>query len=509
MTVLPASTTAPGSYVQVASAPPPGANAPATGAWFVAGMSQRGPVGVAIPLQSMADYATYLGTRQSYSAAYDALDAFFDEGGNQAYFSRAVGPAATAATISLNDQGTTAQPTLKVSANGPGIWGNNLAVAVIAGPTSGTFQIQAIYNGTVVETSPPLVTPADAANWGTFSTNPAQVTTTSKWFTITNLNSTNAAPKNQPALVAAPGTSLATGTDDNSNVTDTIYQTCLTAFLGALGPGQVSVPGITSNTTYENLLNHAYTYNRVALLDAANGATASTITTATSTVQAAVTDPSYGTVLAPWLFYPGIPTGTLTPAYPRQVPPCGPAAALMSRNDAANNAGVPAAGPNGVLASCLGAVQLFNDSDRATLNNAGVSVFRQLANGTALYGYESLSLDSRWTDLGNVRLRMQIQYNANQIGAQYDFNQIDGQGKLFSAFNGALVGYLTTLWQRGALYGPTAASAFQVNTGPAVNTAATIANRQICAELLVRMSPSAEFALISIVKYGAGQTLPA
>lgn len=510
MSILPPSTTAPGTYVQVAAAPPPGPNTPATGAWFVVGMAQKGPVGVAIPMQSMSDYLTNLGARQSYSSAYDALDAFFSEGGNQVYFSRAVGPAATAATHSFNDQGGTPQPTLAIAANGPGIWGNNIKVIIIAGPTSGTYQIQVAYNSVVVETSPPLVTPADAVNWGTYSTNPAQVTSTSKWVSITNLASTNVAPNNQPALVGSPGTALTTGADDNASVTDTIYGTCLAAFLPALGPGQVSTPGVTSNATAENLLNHGFANNRVALIDAANGATASTTTTATSTVQSAVTDPSYGTVLAPWLFYPGIATGTLTPAWPRQVPPCGPAAALMSRNDAANSSNTPAAGTlNGGLVNCLGVVQNFVDADRATLNAAGVSVFRQLTAGTFLYGYESLSLDSRWTDLANVRLRMQIAYNCQLIGNGYDFSQIDGQGKIFAAFGGAITAYLTGLWTQGALYGATAAQSFVVNVGAGVNTPATIANREIVAQVSLRMSPSAEFAVINITKYAANQALPA
>ena len=255
MTILPPATTAPGTYVSISTAPPPQGAAPATGAFFVAGLTLRGPVGTAVPLQSMSDYANYLGTRQTYSSMYDALDAFFMEGGTQAYVTRVVGPAATTAAHTLADRAGSPQSTLVVNANGPGLWGNSLQIAVIAGPISGTFQLQVTFAGAVVETSPPLVTPVDAVNWGTFNPGPTGVGTSSKYLTITNAGSTTAAPNNQPALISA--TALTGGADDNTNAGDTQFNAALTAFLANLGPGQVAAPGIVTNATYANLLNHA------------------------------------------------------------------------------------------------------------------------------------------------------------------------------------------------------------------------------------------------------------
>jgi hypothetical protein len=97
--------------------------------------------------------------------------------------------------------------------------------------------------------------------------------------------------------------------------------------------------------------------------------------------------------------------------------------------------------------------------------------------------------------------------DALKIGAQFNFAQIDPQGLLLSAFNGALVANLAGYYAKGSLFGATAADAFSVNTGSTVNTPTTIANRQLCAIENVRMSPSAELVSITIVRYPVTQPL--
>jgi hypothetical protein len=173
-----------------------------------------------------------------------------------------------------------------------------------------------------------------------------------------------------------------------------------------------------------------------------------------------------------------------------------------------NNADVAAAGVNGVLLHAIDVSTRYSDSDRAALEPAGVGVIRNYRGRVQVYGYTSLSLDPAWVDVGNVRLRMQIVDGVRSIGDGFDFADIDAQGHTASAFGGQIASYLTRLWQAGALFGNTAAQAFFVNVGPSINTPATAQARELLANVAVRMSPTAEFVIITVTKYPVSQQLP-
>jgi hypothetical protein len=495
---------APGTTVTVGAASAPGASSSTTGAWFVDGLTLRGPVGIPVGLTSLNDYIALLGGRVSYGVLYDCAELFFASGGTTMWVSRVVGPASAAASVVLKD--SAAANTLKVSAIGPGLDGNNLSVAVIAGSISGTYQIVVSYSGAVVETSPLLIAASDAINWGTL--NPAVISATgSKWVSITAAPSSSGLP---PVVAAAAA--LTGGLDDNASVTDAIRTTARAVFTPNMGPGQVSSPGTTSAPTYVALGQHAAANNRVAAYDLPVGNTATQNVTAANTAQTSLAnasvDPSYGTFVAPYITWPGIATGTPVPSWPRSIPASAAFAALCAANDTINDCNVAAAGPNGIIGTAIGVAQSFVNSDRAAMNAAGISLFLVKRGAVDLYGYQSLASDPRWSDLANVRFRMQLVNDCQLIGDSFEFSQIDGAGKVIAAFNGALTADLSGYYAKGSLYGATPAAAFQVDTGPSVNTSATIAARQLNAILNVVMSPSAESVNISIVKYAVGQPLP-
>jgi hypothetical protein len=105
-------------------------------------------------------------------------------------------------------------------------------------------------------------------------------------------------------------------------------------------------------------------------------------------------------------------------------------------------------------------------------------------------------------------MRMAITSQLKNAAAPFAFQQIDGQGHLISAFNGALAGVCQDLWQQGALFGTTAEQAFSVNTGPQVNTPTTLAACELLATVSVRFSPYAEFTVINVVQYSVAQNIP-
>lgn len=494
---------APGVTVTVSAAPPsPNGNAP-TGTWFVTGETQQGPTGIPIPITSMTDYANYLGTRVSYGFLYDALNEFFSDGGVLAYVSRIVGPGAVAASVTLQDRAGSPLNTLSVRAAGAGSWGNNLSV-VVAGSASNSYTISVVYSGTTVVTSPNLFTPADAVNWF------ASQNSWQSLVTVTNLGSATAAPNNNPAT----GTfALTSGSDDTADVSETQWTNALTAFTDQYGPGQVSAPGHTTSAGYQALNNHANNFNRFAILDVADSASASALIAeiAGANFQTEVTDPSYSAIYAPWVIIPGIFStnpGSSSPVPSRTIPPSAVAAAAAARNDQVADANVATAGPNGISVYATGLTQVYSQSDLGNLNAAGINVLKVINGAVTIYGNRSLALDPNWVFASNCRFRMQVVYDFDLIGDNFVFAEIDGKGQLFARFNGALAGQCQTWWMNGSIYGATGTQAFQVNTGPQVNTPATIAAGQINAEVLLRMSPAGELVNITVVKYSAAVSLP-
>lgn len=494
--------TTPGTIVNVSSTSTPNSTSGSTGTFFAIGQTERGAVGQAIALRSMATFEALLGSRAFNGVTqtlFDALTVFFQEGGSLAYVSRVTGAAAETASLILKDQSATpGHTTLKVEALGPGTWGNGITVQVSDGTAANTF-VLTIRNGSgsVPEISPDLQTPTQAVSWAA---------TSSSLVRIVNLGSPTASPANNPAVKVA--TALAGGTD-TTDPGDTIWVTALAAFSVDLGPGQVAAPGRTTKTVWEGLVNHAKAKNRLALLDAVNTATAGVIEGDAETVQGNVTDPSYGFMLAPWPVYAGPATNTATLPYPRTVAPSGLVAALMARNDASNNCDVAAAGPNGIARNAIGVSQTYTSTERGALNTVGVGVIRTRNNQVQLYGYTSMSLSPTWADLGNVRLRMQITAGLRAIGDQYEFADIDAAGHTAAAMGGQMVSFMDTLYKQGALYGVTASTAFTVNVGTAVNTPQTAQARQLLASVSCRMSPTGQNVVINVTRVPVTQSLPA
>lgn len=497
---------APGVYTTVvAAAPSPDGNSP-TGTWFVAGQTQQGPTGVPIPITSMNDYARYLGGRVSYGNLYDSLDEFFHDGGVLAYVSRVVGPAAAPATVILQDQNVSPQSTVTLTAVGAGTWGNNISITIATGSVNNSYTITVNLNNLPQYTTPNLFTPADAVTY--LNSLPSY----QGLVTAANDGSSTGAPTNNPAN----GTfSLSSGSDDTTDVGNTQYTNALATFIDLLGPGQVSVPGITTNTVYVALATHAAANNRVALLDVADSANTSTLATQASTFQSAATsaavDPSYGSFFAPWLIIPGIYSsnpGASSPVPNRVVPPSALAAAKMAQNDLTQDANRPAAGLNGQSSYVIGVTQTYSEANRGILNADGINVIKNVFGNFELYGYRSLALDPNWVFLNNVRFRMQVVYDFDVIGESFVFSEIDGKGQLFAAFAGSLTGKCASYYTNKSLFGDNANEAFSVNTGPQVNTAATIAAGQICAQVGLKMSPFGEQAIITVTKYLSNQTIP-
>lgn len=470
----------PGVNVISRAAPPPRGAPSDTGVAFIAGLTAKGPTDGAYLVRNMTDFVRIFGDRVSYGLVYDALDVFFHEGGVKAYVSRVVGPGAAVDTHTFQDAGAANS----IAVDSIGGYDSNITVQVVAGSVAGTFVLVVFDNAIEVERSYDLLDVAAAVTWGTSS----------------NYVRVRALGANDPAVVAAQA--LTGGTDDRGNVTDTQRTAALDRFIAALGPGQVLYPGATTEAMYEALLTHAQTKNRVALLDAADTASNTTLVAAADGIRASATLPAdaeqWGALFAPWVVVPGVTAGTT-----RTVPPSALVAGLIARSDATNNPNTPAAGSNGEARYAVGISQAeWTDAVRQVLNDNTVNVLRMVYGAVRLYGYRSISEfpTDPWSSFAAARLRMAIVNGASEIGESFMFDQIDGKGRKVAEFNGALVGLLSGYYTAGALFGETADEAFGVETGAAVNTPTTLAANELHAVLSIRTSPFAEMVQIEIVK---------
>lgn len=475
---------APGAEVVERQSPPNRAHEIQSGTWFAVGLADRGPT-EAVTVHNLAQFVERFGEFVSYGALYSAADVFFREGGATLVATRVVGPGAVKATGTAKKG---AENALKITARNAGEWGNNLKFKVIAG-TGEAYFYQILEKGVVKESSPELANNEAAVNWAKVN---------SKLVTLEDLGK-------KPDVAE---TALATGADDRASITDTHWENALNnSFPKTLGPGQVSMPGRTTEACYKAQLNHALERNRVALLDSAD-----TPTKATHVANALIgrnlgAAGRKGGLFTNWHVVPGLATGTT-----RTVPPSCVEAGILGRLASEGySPNKPGAGEK--YGQSRYAIELtqpaWTETEREELNNAGCNVSMMREGLATFMGFRTMTDPATaptWLLLSNARLYMEIAAKANAIAEGYVFEEIDGKGIVFSKLQGELTGMLLPYFP-GSLYGNTFAEAALVNTGPQVNTPQTISERQINAIIEVRMNPFGELVKIYVSKVATTEGL--
>jgi phage tail sheath protein FI len=474
----------PGVTVTSGTSAPSTAPPTDTGTWFCAGITEKGSATAPTLIRSLSQYASTYGERVSYGVLYDSLQTFFEEGGTRAYVSRVVGPSPVTASVSGEILDAGGKKVLKMTASSPGEWANTLKPELTL--TGENLVIVVKLGTTTVETSPTFKTNAEAISWSA----------NSAYIRLAEGSEAGTIAKTQTVEVKG-------GTDDHANATEATWLNALTLFTSDLGPGQVSMPGRTTATAQENLLTHAKEKNRLALLDGTDTPTAATLTAQAAVLRGKSTA-RYGGLFAPWVVIPGLTAGTT-----RTVAPCSLMAGLMARSDGSGgNPNQAIAGVNNLGRYVTGISQPnWTAAERGTLSEGGVNVLRLI--NARVEPYDNVTLvnyvvDSTWLQLSNARLNMAICSRSAAVAERHLFAQLDGRGVEISKFNGDLVGeVLLPLLEAGALFeenkqGPE--SAFQCNTGEAVNTTKTLSEGKLLAVIGVRMSPSAQTVNIEIIK---------
>lgn len=470
----------PGFDVELRDTPVPRSAPTDTSTWFVADITEFGPVEPQL-LLSPDDRAKVYGDRLSTSFFADAVETAFAEGASRVYVKRVVGDAADVATHSFSD--ATPAPTLAVDAAAPGAWYNDLRPAIIVDGAQFSIEVDhADDPGKLLTVSPLFDTKAQAVEWSQ----------TNRYIRVRSL-----APLTLP--VAAAAVALAGGDDDIDGIDNDTWTAALASFGLLLGPGQVSLPGKTLAALHSAVLAHCAVNNRRGALDAPDDPNAAVLEAAAAAVRS---DPNarFGAMFGPWDVIPG-----LTPNTKRTVPPCARAAGTIARSDSqTGNPNLPAAGDNGRAQYVIDLTQTYTDDEYTALNDAGVNMSRFVFGGDPqIYGFRTLvdpDVDPRWVEFSGSRTVMYATSAARGVMATFAFDQIDGQGHKFAELEGAIGGILLPLYRMGALYGSTPQEAYRVDAGTAVNTPERVQARELRSVLALKTSPFAEHVVTEIVR---------
>jgi hypothetical protein len=460
--------TAPGFYVQTVNVEQDYDVLLATDQRFMVGLTERGPVTPQRHSTLEAWEATY-GDDVAYSQMRQSAEMYFQEGGRNLITQRVTGDSPVKASLMLQNDDDPAVDVIKLQAAEYGVIYNSWTATVAAGDTGVIITIKD-EDGKTVYTSGDLTTQAEIVDY----------------FDGKKITATAQAGTGLPVVAAA--TALTGGTDDHAAADDDNYQAALDKLDMRFGPGQVDMPGRTTDEAHAQVRAHCAqdAYDRIPLWDLADTSDAATLVSGITDDIDADGSEKVGAI-APWVVSPD---GT-------QLPPAGYAAAKMAVVDlSTGNPNQPAAGARGQARWITGLTQDFTDADRATLNDAGINVIHDVdLQGTLqLYGYRTLSTDPLSVGLNNARLDMRIRWHARKLARPLLFEGIDGFGILAGRYGASLQAMLDGYKELGAIYG------YLIDV-TSVNTPETAASRQLNAKIGVQRSPFAERVWLTVKNY--------
>lgn len=453
--------------------------------YFAVGLAERGATDRAVLVNSFAQYQEEFGVLTSYTALFDDVKTFFEEGGSRAYVARVVGPAATTGTLAsglLDRHASTPVATINISARSPGAWSSRITVQVLNGSVTNTFRILVLLDGKIRRDYANLRTPQEAVS--RMSADP--------YVRVTDAGSATAAPLNNPAVVGP--SALSAGTDDRASVTASTYIAALPLFESGFGDGAVAVPGI-GPSVHAGLIAHSIAYNRLALLVEARTADKATLTGTAGALDA----PRAG-LFAPWIRVPDGFGGTKT------ISPEGFVAAARAKAHAVGP-WKAAAGESSRARYVVAADVVYSAAESDELDGAKVNVIRTIASSLRLYGWRSLAADQEnWGLLTNADTVNRVVVEAYRRLEPYVFDVIDARGHLMAKITGTLTGIVQPMANASGLFARIAADGtvldpgYRVTVDGDINPVSSLAQNKVLAQLGIRVSPTAALVELTVTK---------
>lgn len=455
---------------------------------FFVGLAQRGPSTSASLVTSLEQFEDLYGGYASWSLLYPTVECFFEEGGTQCYIARVVGGDATTGSLELDD--ADANPTIVLTANGPGSWSSQISAQVVTGTIAGTFAVKIFLNGTQIATTGNCSSREQAVGKINLHAEASK-------YVIASLGTDTSNPVIMPNPAA-----LSAGDDDRAAVVDADYVSALVLFNDALGSGAVSCPESSSQTVYSGLLEHANAYNRVAILHGASNASIASIKTFAQTIIADEANLEHGALYYPWVYAPTGVNGVN-----RLIPPDGYVAAKRSKTANSSGSHVPFAGINSQANFINGLVTDIDRTNGNALDDECVNAIRVIANTIRVYGARSLSQDTtNFRYITSQDTVNSIVTDAYRAIEPLVFTAIDGRGTAFSAVEAKLISVLEGYRLNGSLFEAFSNNGERIDYGYTVrcdaklNPTTDLADGKIKAKLGVRVSSVGDRIEVEIVK---------
>lgn len=439
--------------VNTSPSSPPTAG-PVSGRYFIVGQTQMGPITPTI-VRSIREYVAIFGGRTGGASMYDAAELALRAGVAELVVCRAYGPAAEAASVSLDSA------KIVVSAKDPGAYANGYTAAY-----NSSTKTLTLVAGSVTES----YSGSDAASLQA---------------------AVNASPRFSVSVTALPATNvsataLADGTDDFANVN---WATVFGGVNADLGPGAIATPGIPHGTTGTALLAHASTHDRLALVTAAAGSDLPAATAAAASVKA-LAGSAHAALVWPSVRVPDGAGST------KVVDPTAFAAALRSRAHAVGVGESALAERYARQVVDVDPEFAVTSGDWATANAAGVSVIRTVAGVCRVYSWQTVSATK--ASLKPAQYRDMI--NALAFGGSVILEAYvgrPGSAATYAAAEGEMSGFLSGF---AAYLQPRVSSGVQVDPGYVVSVSGGFdpADNRISADVSIRFAESVEFVDFTI-----------
>lgn len=470
------------------------ANSPTgdTVAAFV-GSALRGPT-VPTLVVSWADFVSKFGDFTYSTNLATAVWLFFANGGGQCWVTRVIHSDAVVATRIFQD--IVPANTLSISAVNAGAWGNSINIDVVAGFTTGRFNITVYLGGTtaafVVE------------QWNDLSNNPtdpryvqAVVNGNSLYITTATIGTTFTAPS------AVAGQPLATGADGTA-AADADFTASVNLLASVTSPMVLNLPGESAASRIIAVQGSNPVTNGACFLvvDPPQGQTVAQVLSWAATLTVTSTTAAY----YPWIVVNDPSKFTVNTT--KTVPPGG---AVMGQFMQADTTKGPFQTPAGVNSRLVGAIDLeiaLQPSDYDTLNNTvpPVNAIKPVPGyGICIFGGRTLKagMPDRY-----ISVRRSLIYLETMLKNLTQFAVFaPNDERLWATLSSVTTDFLSGYYQKGGLRGATSSEAFYVVCDSTNNTSASVANGQVNVEIGVALEYPAEFIVIRVGQFDGGTTV--
>ncbi|GAB3191749.1 hypothetical protein [Nesterenkonia suensis] len=467
-----------------------------SGILHLAGLAEKGPTSRAVTVRSFATYSRLYGGRAPYAGhLFDAARLFFEEGGSELLVSRAVGPAASAASVDLltpdDGEGGGNDPVAHVAAADLGGFANVWTVRVEESDDA--------YDVTVLDGDEETI-----GAWRGVTSIEELVTRAAS---NTAVEITSLTEDEGPLVLDAGDFDLTGGDDDRENVdTDQIIAALETAGTDGEG-GAVAVPGYPADVIGGQLAAYAAASRKVALLSAGDEATLGEAESLAGELVDTIDGQHAG------LFFPHvtIPDGNAT----RTVSPEAFVAALRARAFSTGQFWqIPAGTQRGRARWIVGTATPISSDLNDRLDEAHVNGIQTNGARIFLNNWASLSQDRENFEFLSARdvlnnLKVQIQRRLEP----FVWETIDGRGHLLSDIDGAVTAVLSPIANQNGFYAAVDSEGEELDPGYRVlvdatnNSTETAADNRVQVDVSVRLSPAAKLIQVEIVKVALGGAL--